>query len=633
MRSKPAIPNVWLFSIYAVVSATLVIWLPYFVPLAPTASGSYLFGYNNRAGIILLLLFTAAGTLWTKGMRLDFRYAANSQPISRRALFFALFAVLVGCLVMYWLAGRYGGFGESSYEIDRIWLTSIGKRPYLDFEWPFGLVLLYGPLGLHHMLPLGVPEAYYLFWALNCLLGVWLLYAVINAIDYPSSWKTSIFLLFYCMWFLSIMNMGTHYTLVRYTLPLYFILTVYRLIQRDGTRGYAICSGAICLFTAILLLYSPETAISFAMAAISLFLLLGRKPGGGFFVALGAQLTVLALLFREASNLRFLDTVKASGTGADSFPIVLCGHILVLFAALFVCACYGYRRLTGQQLTDNSIALIAFSVPMLPAALGRCDPGHVMLNGLGIFLACLFYASGHKEIWKYSRAAFIVILIALPLPGAIWLYLPALGKCGIAALSKGGENSPLTRSVEGAGKFYISHFARPDKKQKWQGRLEALLRGDTSSSPNLSELYPAWHGGFFAPLGYKPNGFGTDLTARVDYGRYEGLENANTPAAVEQKISEIRDNPGKALLLPDKFESYCKFDARLERKEIEFLFAAPYFKSAMHPISPQEPLCQYIEQHYSIEINASADTYFYGLWIDREEAAERLLDSRHGRLP
>ena len=612
-----------LFPLYVVGAFAAIFYLPYFIPLAPSASSSYLFGYNNKAGVALLLSFVAVGAVWTRGLRLNFLGVADGPWVSRRTLAYSLVAVLLGCAAMYLLAGRLGGFGESSYEIDRIWLTSIGKRPYVDFEWPFGLALLYGPLALCRLLPLNIPQAYYLFWALNCLLGVWLLYAVVNSINYPTPRKRQIFLLICCAWFPAIINMGTHYSLTRYALPLYFILCVQRQIQRDHTFPYARSSGLILLFTAFLFLYSPETAIAFGLASCALVPILVDWKRPRFFYFLGTLLPGLALLVWAASKLHVLDTVKASGGGADSFPIVFSLHILLLFGAVFVCACYVYQRLVGQPLKDNTLALITYSLPMLPAALGRCDPGHVLLNCLGIFLASLFYVSGSRVLWKVSRVAFIVILIAFPAFGGLWLYIPSLARCGVALLTYSNGNNLSRRSVLDVGRAYIRHFAPPDKKQRWQERLETLVRGDRAETVDVTEMYPEWHDGYLAPFGYKPNGFGTDLKGQVDYGRYEGVENANTPAAIEEKLSEIREHPGKALLLPDQYETFCKIDIRAERQEIEFLFASPYFKIPAHLESPRQPICAYIQEHYSLVVQPSAGTQSYGIWIKRENASDR----------
>jgi hypothetical protein len=121
-----------LFPVYAIASIAAILCVPYLVSSAPTVSDSYLFGYNNRVGVVLLLALVTIGAIWTRGFDLDFRGAQNARPVSFTALVISLSAVFLGCLTMYFLAGHLGGFGESSYEIDRIWLTSIGKRPYVD---------------------------------------------------------------------------------------------------------------------------------------------------------------------------------------------------------------------------------------------------------------------------------------------------------------------------------------------------------------------------------------------------------------------------------------------------------------------------------------------------------------------
>jgi len=266
--------------------------------------------------------------------------------------------------------GRFGGFGESSYGIDRLWLLSQGRTPYVDFEWPFGAALLYGPLLLRHLLPVDLVQAYYIFWVLNSLLGVLLLFTVINMVDYPTDDKKTIYLLLYYSGFLFILFMGLQYTFVRYILPLFFILVVHRILRSESSRSRVYAALVAVVFTVILLLNSPETAIAHAFACVCVFLLSDRGLRGRSFAIFAGLLFALAAVFWSAMKLHVLDSVKASGGGADSFPIILAPHILVFFAALFVCACYGFQRLTERRIDDNTIGLIAYSIPMTAAAWG-----------------------------------------------------------------------------------------------------------------------------------------------------------------------------------------------------------------------------------------------------------------------
>src|SRR3569833_1389209 len=163
---------------YVLIALAAIFYLPrLFPPSAPSASDSYLFGYNNRIGIILLLFFVALGVILTRGFNLDHtRQRYQHRPLPRWVLPGSLFLVAVGCAAMYLVAGRYHGFGESFYLIDRITLLAEGRVPYRDFEFVYGPAQLYGPLLLHKLLHLGIADAYYLFWALSYLLGAWLLF-------------------------------------------------------------------------------------------------------------------------------------------------------------------------------------------------------------------------------------------------------------------------------------------------------------------------------------------------------------------------------------------------------------------------------------------------------------------------
>lgn len=564
--------NRLLFFAYVICSLAAIFYLPSLVPLRPTASDSYVFAYNNRVGIALLLLLIAIGTVWTKGLNLRLCTTGVSQPVSTKHLIWSLIAVLCGCLAMYALAGRFGGFGESSYEIDRVWLLTQGKAPYVDFEWPFGVSFLYRPLLLRQLLSISIAQAYYLFWVINCSLGILLLFGVVNFIDYPTNSKRAIYFLLYGAWFISIFNMGTHATLVRYMCPLFFILVVHKLSKGIDVKPRFCAALLTVVFTVILLLISPETAIAFAFACAYIFLLSvsSRRPRA--IASFTGFLLALAVVFWAALKLHILDTVKASGGGADSFPVSFAPHILLFFAALFVCACYVFRRFKEQRINDNTIGLIAFSIPMTAAALGRCDPGHVFLNGIGIFLASMFYVSNHRTAWKWYRAAFVIVLIILPAFTGTLLYLS-------------------------------------------YARRESNIHSGTPKTVDFSHIYPSWHGAFLAPFGYKPNGLGTYLSNQVDYGHFEGLENANTEDAVHVKLTEIKNHPEKALLLPDHFDSSCHVNIPLERLVISILFAFPYFGKAVHPESVRQPICNYILAQYRLEQTPTLQNFSYGLWI------------------
>jgi hypothetical protein len=117
-----------------------------------------------------------------------------------------------------------------------------------------------------------------------------------------------------------------------------------------------------------------------------------------------------------------------------------------------------------------------------------------------------------------------------------------------------------------------------------------------------------------APFGYKPNGLGSYLSSTVDYGYYEGLENANTPRAVQRKIDELAQHSRRKLVLPGGFKDICRVNAVDQRHLITMFFFFPYTARVSHSIGVHEPICDYITGHYHLVDEPGRENFEYGLW-------------------
>jgi hypothetical protein len=567
------------FTAYVLFSLITISVLPYFIPSPPSTSDSYLFGYNNRAGILLLLLFVAAGVLWTRGINLRFLPSdAASRPVARETLAFALFGVFCGCVIMFVFAGRYGGFGESFYVIDRVWLLGAGKIPYRDFEFAYGPASLYGPVWINAVLPIGLVNAYYVFWIASYLLGAYLLYRSVNMLNYPTQAKEQIFLLLYFSGIFGIIRMGTNYTFLRFACPIFFVLVIQKLLRKSSVKSNAGAILAAVAFAGILIANSPETAIAFAFATIWICLFQRSEP----VIARGAKVAVLAIaylgLFWAAKRLHVLDTLLADGNGAINFPITVAPHVLLFFFAVFVCTCYLYWRLRDRSLDDNTIGLIGYSIPMIAAALGRCDPSHVVWNGLAIFLASMCYVSNYAKAWRTYRLAFLLFAFLLPNLSELYLFLPQL------------------RAAR-----YLNRFDR-----------------NIAARIDVGKIYPSWNGQFLAPFGYRPDGFGTNRSSRVDYGRFEEVIDVSTGHTIGEKINEMREHPEKALILPEDYDRYCQTNPLKESHYLTVLFVFPYLKGPARPVSDRNVLCDYIRDNYRLAQGPSSQSFGYGLWEPKQ---------------
>lgn len=569
---------------YVLIALATIFYLPRLIPTAPSASDSYLFGYNNRIGIILLFLFVAFGVIWTQGFGLQIGSGAQTRRLPRQMLIWALILVAIGCGAMYMLAGRYGGFGESFYLIDRIWLLHIGRVPYRDFEFAYGPAQLYGPLILYKLLHLGIANAYYLFWALSYLLGTYLLFKCVDDVEFPTEAKPSIFEMLCGAGLFATIRMGTNYTFLRYALPVYLVLQLKSRFRE--TRASAILLDVVLCggYCGILILLSPETAVGFAFASLCVSAFCRATSLKTRATIVGALVIVYGMCFGIALKLHVLDAMLADGGGAISFPIVPGPTILAYFAAVFVCACYLYRAFLRRSTDDSTLGLVFFSIPMVAAALGRCDPSHVFWNGLAAFLASLLYLSIYKRSWLVYGAVFVLFVCAAPNLSEFYLFVPQLRSARY--LDKHPDVRPRSQQIDG--------------------------------------FLASWPGEYAAPFGYRPDGFGTYHSPRIEFGRYEDLIDVSTPHSVDQKVGEMRQNPGKALILPYHYDEYCRTNERNESHFLETLLLFPYIGRIVRPDFVSEPICSYMDEHYRMIVEPSPATYWYGVWAPKSFSLTRL---------
>jgi hypothetical protein len=240
-----------------------------------------------------------------------------------------------------------------------------------------------------------------------------------------------------------------------------------------------------------------------------------------------------------------------------------------------VCAAYLYRSLLNGSGDANIRGLIFFSIPMIAAALGRCDPSHVFWNGLSAFLASLLLVSINRRAWIVYAFAFLLCVFLLPNLSEFYLFVPQL------------------RSA----RFFNKH---PDVRPS-QERIEGFLS--------------AWPGDYVAPLGYRPDGFGTYHSSRIEFGRYEDLIDVSTPHSVFQKVSEMQAYPDRALILPYHADEYCRTKQRTESHFLEVLLLFPYIGRFVHTDFARQPICRYMNDHYSMLVEPTAETLWYGIWI------------------
>ena len=582
--------------------------LPYMVPVTPVYSDSYVFGYNNRVAAMLTALGAVLLALFGPELQLHFTAARPfTRSTLRKAL--AISATIAGTLHL--LTRRLNGVAESIYLIDRIHLLRSGRVPYTQFEYAYGASFLYGPAWISRFLHLPVADGYGLFWIALVLLGTALLGKVILWVDLPHGAQRSIFLLFWVFSVLNLFTFGVTYSLFRYVLPCFFALVIYRRLWTTE-RGWpqAATLALPAPMYALLLLVSPELGIAFAVGITAYLLRFGRLRDGANLAGFAGGVLGMAAVTYGAARLGVFATLRAFSTGGFNLPLMPAPHLLLLFLLTGLCACYvGQRLRLGQP--DALLILIAVSAPSLAAALGRCDPLHVLLNPLGVTLAGSFLLTGLPRLrpvlwpamWTVFGLLFLVTIISESGVQLEKAALPALLSLTPARDAAKVDAWVLARMTRALG---------PAVATAKFGTLKAAGFEGSYDVPAIFHLPP--DAVVEAPFGFAPGHFGTYPSASIDEGYYFENENVLTPEAVARKVDEMRTHPRRPLLLLPGRENACTVAVFAGRPEIRDPFYYPYRGRPVHLNDVTEPLCTYIRQRYRMALPPGAATLGYALW-------------------
>jgi len=140
------------------------------------------------------------------------------------------------------------------------------------------------------------------------------------------------------------------------------------------------------------------------------------------------------------------------------------------------------------------------------------------------------------------------------------------------------------------------------------------------SREKIESFLAAWPGQYIAPFGYRPDGFGTYHSPRIEFGRFEDLIDVSTPHSVDEKVIEMQKNPERALILPYHADEYCRTNERAESHFLEVLLLFPHIGRIVHSDYAREPICRYMDDHYRMLVEPRPETFWYGIWVPNSTA-------------
>lgn len=589
----------------------LICTLPYHVPTTPTDSVSYLFGYSNRAAQVLLAIALIPLCLW--GPRLSVSSASAFAPLPREAIRNAAIITGIACTLLYLLTRKLDGFNESIYMIDRVWHAGSGQRPYVDFEYAYGAFFLYGPVAFMRFLHLPLGDAYGLFWIGTSIVGTWMLGQTIRwGAGARVPHQKSVFWLLWAASTTSILSTGLNYTEFRFVLPCWLALLVHRTLYRSKADTWRWMQAALAASgsTLAVLLVSPELGIGFAVGPVAFLCwaaLLERS-----WLAFRWLTALVAVLTGElwlANSLGVFRTLKAFSQGGLNFPFTPNLFAVLFFAIVAIVACYAATQVRRRE-PDAWMILIAVSAPVLPAAMGRCDPGHMLGNPYGITLVGLLVAAGLPKLWRVLMPAVAVLLVALPLAGTALGDIKPISKAAVSAVLANEPGDRMT-TIDRRILAQMSRDFGPAIAARKFATYRAFAHAGNIDLPEVFGLPKDQI--IEAPLTFSPSHFGAFHSPNLDEGYFFGTLNAVTIQDIDRKTAELAAHPDRPLLLPEQM-AICTNNEAGARSQVQTLFLIPYHAKIKNKYSVLEPWCTYVERHYTLLLPATPEHFGYTLW-------------------
>lgn len=420
----------WLMA--ALAASAGVFLVPWYFPAETQVPGeSFALGFNNRLGI--LALGAALACAWAARMISPRPQAALDWIVQRPTLmprwsdakgeYLALTAWCVLWANLLWIWG--------SYLVDPAWcearafhygldMMALGRVPYRDFMFNYGPATLYVPYWLSWLSggDVSFENAYLLTLVLFTILGFVGLFLCLRALDIPRHLRVVFLGLALLAW--GELNMGLNGVPLRFLVAPASLVLVHAVMRDSagagpvgGFRTGAVAAGA----TASCFAMSPEMGIAVVAALLAMGLcpfMAGRKRSA--VATWGGCLAVL--ISTSAVAPEYFLSVLAFASGGHNFPIYANAHNVALVAMsvyLLPALVASALRAPADDRAPLGIALAVAGGMLLPAAFGRCDPGHIFHDGLVplllMFPAVVRWPKVSQAVWGVSYVLLYIVLL------------------------------------------------------------------------------------------------------------------------------------------------------------------------------------------------------------------------------
>lgn len=493
------------FKTLALVLAALsfigIFTLPYYIPVQPVFSVSYITGYNNRAAFAL---FAASAALLAYALSSVVpRQAVSDRRLHLWTLLLALLVVAAALLFVIQRHGNHGG-SESAYQLERLSHLIAGQSMYRQFEYIYGPLLLYPAYWVHIVTGWAAQPSCRLAWALEWFAGTVMLWFAVGKNAIPVRQRTLLFFLYFLLALGGVFSEGLNETPFRSLSSASLCVGVFVLWQRTHSSYFktAIALIAVALGYAI----SPEhgIALAFGLCTYALWLSIVNRslfhlPAVLLLWAGSACIVLIAIHLGE------LNTARTAAAGGLNFPLLPSPMQLFTLTVYLAGALSFYQALAGRITNTAVVPLGLCGLPLLLYAFGRCDSGH-LLGSPPLYLVGLF------ALFRWPRLDGAYVLLV-----TYFFLLPMANR--------------------------YRKMGSPHPSSMIDTNSRAVDHANVIDTNNPATRY-------FAPLSVPMSEDGQILW-HADSGFYFGTCDVTSPATMQAKADEIERRRAPLLILPE----------------------------------------------------------------------------------
>lgn len=293
---------------------------------------------------------------------------------------------------------RYGPYGEDQYFLSALLRERVGQRPYLDFEFIYGPLLIFPIARWFDWLGYSMHAYYWFLAVIEALTFGTAAYALARMVPAGRTRWAAIGVL---LVLLINDNLGLSWIALRRLLPVAILLMHARLAP--SRHGWLATGGMLGLLAVLSLEYALAVAAAIVgLAALEALAARRLQPvaraGLLLLAATGVAGAMAFALMGDGTG----DWLRATwliialrGGGEAAFPFQVSANAVAVFGLLFLASAWlgtGLTRLpaTGFESGDRFLALaLAYAVVALKSGLARSDMYHLVPPVLGLVVVAL----------------------------------------------------------------------------------------------------------------------------------------------------------------------------------------------------------------------------------------------------